>query len=463
MARKVQKLKKRLNNNQNRIDMKKIFLVLALSASFTMAYAQQLKNVQSALKKVESVKEDTANPKKSVKPATWIDLGDAFVDVYGKAIGDGWVTASEADLAIVMSKVQPKGVETVSLSGQPFTVKHYETADYYFNQNGVLAMMYVTVKDAASYLTSAVDAYSKAASLDEKGKKSKVLSANLNTVNGKLSDLAVAEYRFGNLETASEIFEAAVNAAAAAPLCQVDTNSLYNAGLTAWMTNQNERARGLFEKCRDLQYYGEDGDLFAKLADIASKEGDKEASLKYLEDGFVTFPKSQSILVGLINYYVSAGTGTDRLFELLNTAKANEPNNASLWYVEGNIRLKLDPPQVNEAIAAYDKCAEIDPNYVYGFIGKAQYYASRSDQLVEMSNVLGNTPADIQKYDEYMAERKSCLKNCIANFETAFDKTGDVSLKKDLADVLKRICFLIREEPGYQEKHDQYDAYINAN
>ena len=53
------------------------------------------------------------------------------------------------------------------------------------------------------------------------------------------------------------------------------------------------------------------------------------------------FPQSQGVLIGLINYYINSGENTDRLFELISAAKSNEPNNASLYYVEGNVNLHL--------------------------------------------------------------------------------------------------------------------------
>ncbi len=74
---------------------------------------------------------------------------------------------------------------------------------------------------------------------------------------------------------------------------------------------------------------------------------------------FTEFPQSQSILIGLINYYLKSNESTDRLFELLDKAKANEPNNASLFYVEGNIRSQLGDTE--NAVKAYRKCAEINP------------------------------------------------------------------------------------------------------
>jgi tetratricopeptide (TPR) repeat protein len=114
----------------------------------------------------------------------------------------------------------------------------------------------------------------------------------------------MTKYMLGDLAGASVSFENAVNASATAPLSKVDTTSLYNAGFTAWMVQDYERAKGFFAACIENGYYHEDGDAFAKLADTYGKLGDKEAMVAVLEQGFTIYPQSQSILIGLINYYL---------------------------------------------------------------------------------------------------------------------------------------------------------------
>ena len=345
--------------------MKKIIFALALLVSFQIAYAQQAKDAEAAAKKVELAKAASLNEKKAANMATWIKLGQTYLDAYNAVQGNGYVGAGQTDLTLLMSNVKPISVEEVEVQGQPMIVNHYETADYYFAGDKI--SMIVTTKPAVEDpLGNAVQAYKKAHELDVKGKKSKDIADALGIIHDKFSNDAVAAYQLQDFAKSSKLFEAAAEVSMVAPYEKLDTNSLYNAGLTAWIGADIARAKGFFAKCLEYNYYGDDGDVYARLSAIADKEGDKELSVKYLEDGFVNYPKSQSILIGLINYYTTSGGSTDRLFELLDVAKANEPNNASLWYVEGNIRLKMDPPQVEKAFEAYDHCAEVQPGYEYG-------------------------------------------------------------------------------------------------
>ena len=438
--------------------MKKLLIALAVLASLQVANAQQAKDAEGAKKKVESAKTATLNEKKAVNPATWIKLGQAYVEAYNAVQGNGYIGATQADLQLIMSSVKPKGSEKVKVSGQEMTVQHYETADYYFAGDR-LAMVVTTKPAVENPLGNALDAFSKAAELDVKGKKTKDIVEAIGGIHDKLSTDAVNAYSLANYSLSSELFEAAYKASTTAPFAQTDTNSVYNAGLTAWIANDVARAKVFFEKCLEYNYHGEEGDVFSRLSTLADKDGNKELALKYLEDGFVLYPKSQSILIGLINYYTTNNGSPDRLFELLDVAKSNEPGNASLWYVEGNIRLKLDPPQVEEALAAYDKCSEIQPNYEYGYIGKGVYLYNHAVEIQEKASY----EMDDDKFKALVVEYEKSLKACIVPFEKAYEVTADQSIKSTIAEYIKNACFRFREDPDYKAKYEKYEAVVAAS
>ena len=435
--------------------MKKIIFALALLASVQVAYAQQAKDAEAAKKKVEAAKAATLNEKKAANMATWIKLGQVYVDAYNAVQGNGYVGAGETDLQLLMGGVKPVSAETVDIQGQPMTVQHFETADYYFS-NGRVAMIVTTKPAVENALDEAVKAYKKAAELDVKGKKTKDIVQALGAIHDKYSTDAVAAYQLQDYAKSSDLFAAAAEMSAIEPYAQLDTNAIYNAGLTAWIGGNTAKAKTFFEKCLDYKYYGDDGDVYARLSAIAEKEGDKELSVKYLEDGFVNYPKSQSILIGLINYYTTSGGSTDRLFELLDVAKVNEPNNASLWYVEGNIRLKMDPPQVAEAFAAYDHCAEINPEYEYGYIGKGVYLYNHAVEVQEKASF----EMDDRKYEALVQEYDKTLKDAIVPFEKAYEVSKDKELQLTIAEYIKNACFRFRDDPEYQAKYEKFSEIV---
>ena len=186
---------------------------------------------------------------------------------------------------------------------------------------------------------------------------------------------------------------------------------------------------------------------------------DTVAKVKYLEDGFAKFPQSQSILISLINHYMTTGGDVNRLFELIEAAKKNDPKNASLYYGEGDARIKLG--QIDEGLAAFAKCAEINPSYEFGYIGIALHYYNRAVEIQEEAAKVDIR--DYKTYDRLMGpggDFEVTLKKCIEPFEKAFEITKDDEIKKSLAEYVKNACFRFRSEPEYKEKLDKYNEYL---
>ena len=154
--------------------------------------------------------------------------------------------------------------------------------------------------------------------------------------------------------------------------------------------------------------------------------------------------------------YLQSDGNTDRLFELLDVAKANEPNNASLWYVEGNIRLKMDPPQVEEAFAAYDHCGEINPDYEYGYIGKGVYLYNHAVEVQEKASF----EMDDRKYEALVQEYDKTLKDAIVPFEKAYEVSKDNEIKLTIAEYIKNACFRFRDDPEYQAKYEKFSEIV---
>ncbi len=437
--------------------MKRIFLTLALLASFSFANAQQsVKSVAAAEKAVEKAVEKTENPKQAEKPDTWIKLGKAYLEAYSAPMGNAWIGAPRADLAIVLGEDRPSSEEWVELSGSQYIKAVFETRNYYYNSNEILQMIEVTKPIYPDVLERALAAYEKAASLDDKGKKTKDLKEAFRSLSVKFTDEAYTAYTLGDMKKASYFFEKAVEASEQQPYAVVDTNAVYNSALTSYMLGDYDKAKGYYERCLSLGYYGEEGDAYAKLADIASKAGDKETCRAYLEQAFQQFPQSQSVLVGLINFYMNSGENTDRLFELVEAAKANEPNNASLYYVEGNIDVQLGRDQ--EAIAAYSKCAEINPDYEFGYIGIGQLYYNKAVAIQDAAT----NEMDDAKYNALVVEFEDALKNCIEPFETAYAISKDANIKIAVAEYLRNACYRFSSDAGYAAKYKKYDSIVKG-
>lgn len=433
--------------------MKKISVILAVLLTVLSANAQDgVKSVKAATKALESAKAATLDAKKNTKMATWFKYGQALVDAYNSPAGNAMVGMNEEDVAYFNGNEKAVSEETVTLSGQQYTKKVYDTKNYYYDAEGKVAIIEVTQPIEKDALTLAVDAFAKAAQFDN-GAKTKDIVAALNDVNNKLNNDGVRAYTFGEFAEASRLFEAASVAKSTKPCSQLDSAAIYNAAMTALLAGDNARAKSFYEKCEEIGYYGNDGDVFTKLSEIATKDGNADESKAILERGFVKFPESQSIIVGLINAYMGSDEGTDRIFELLDKAKVNEPNNASLYYVEGDIRQKLG--QTDEAIAAFDKCSEINPDYEFGYIGKGILFYNKAFEYSE----LASNENDDAKWKEYVDKLEVSLKACVEPFEKAFEIVKDPQVKKSVAEYLKNACFRFREQDDtFKAKYEKYAA-----
>ena len=436
--------------------MKRILIALAVLLSVQVADAQT-KTPEAAKKAVESAEVAAANPKKAAKLATWTKLASAYMDAYSAPAGAAWLGASKQELQILMGNQKPISTENVVVAGDQLVKEVYADKEFYYNVNGQLAIINVTKPVVEDALAKAAEAYKKAGELDVKGSKSKDIMAGLANVASKYIDDGMNCYQFGDLAKASQLFEKAANVSAIAPLSKVDTTALYNAGYTAWAGKDYERAKNFFEKCLDANYYYEGGEVFAKLGDVYTNLGDAKKGAETLEQGFVKFPQSQSILIGLINYYMTSGENTDRLFSLIDEAKKNEPNNASLYYVEGNIYKELK--NIEKAVESYYKCAEINPEYEFGYIGAGILYY---DLAIELQEKAGNE-LDDKKYNELVGQLEQALKNALDPFEKAYAVSKDDQLKVSVAEYLKNIYYRFYSNgPEYEAGYKKYDEVVKS-
>lgn len=425
--------------------MKKILLALAMFAAIQVADAQ-VKSAADVKKSVEAAEAATQNVKKAVKTATWLKLGQEYVKAYDAPTGNILPGSNKTELTLMMGPEKPVSSEEVTVNNEKYTKDVYADKNLYFNQNGQLVIIEVTKPVYEDALERAVKAYQKAYELDEKHAKDKDVAAAFDYIGQKYVTEAFNKYTFGDVATASKLFEKAADVEALAPLSKIDTSVIYNAGFTAMAAKDNERALKFFKRCYDLGYYYEGGEVFARLAEV-----DTLNTKKYLEEGFSKFPQSQSILIGLINYYLKNNEDPETLFGLLDKAKANEPNNASLFYVEGNIRAQLG--QIDKAVVAYEECAKINPEYEYGFIGEGTMFYNRAIEL----QTKAQEEIDDAKYMALVKEFEESLKSCIAPFEKAFEITKDANIKAGIASYLKNAFYRFREESA--ENQTKYEKY----
>ena len=157
-----------------------------------------------------------------------------------------------------------------------------------------------------------------------------------------------------------------------------------------------------------------------------------------------------------------------RLFELIAEAKKNEPNNASLYYVEGNIYNELRAAEKDEAkaadllakaVAAYDACEGINAEYEYGHIGKGVMYYNMA---IELQDKAANE-LDDKKYMALVEKFEQALMSALAPFEKAYQVSKDNTLKVNIAEYLKNIYYrFISKGAEYEAGYKKYDEIVKG-
>ena len=432
--------------------MKRIFIALALVASVQAANAQIKSDadIQKAIDKAEATANDA---KKGAKPAPWMKLGQAYVTAYTNPTAN-ISTGIDKQTFALMAGEKPVSVETVTLDGQEYEKQVLSRANVYFTQSGLLAFTEVTKPSVAGDpLEKAVNAYSNAF---QRGAKEKEVDEALQGITGYYYNDAILAYTLGDLAKASGLFEKAAAASMTAPCSRIDTNAVYNTAFTAANTGDFARAKKFYNKCLDLGYTSE-GTVYAALSNCALAEKDTTTAKQYLADGLKLYPDNSNILTNLINLYIQMKEDPKKIVELLDEAKAQMPDNPSLYYVEGNILSGIK--DFDGALAAYKKASEINPDYEWGYYGEGTLWATRQSQLIEEANEL---PVNAYKeYDAKIEESGKCLHNAIEPFEACFAKASDKALKDAAATFLKQIYFLLRNESAdYQAAYEKYNAYL---
>ena len=433
--------------------MKKLFFALALVCSLQLAYAQ--KPDADMQKGVDKALEASKDAKKGTKPATWMNLGKAYMTAYANP-STNISTGIDKTTFALMNKEKPVSVTTVTLQDAPFEKHELSHVNVYFNQGGVLAIVEVTRPSVpGDLLGEAAAAYEKAFEL---GAKDKDVDAKLQEIVNAYYNDAFTAYQLGDYGKASDLFKGAADWSAVAPCSVRNDDAAYNCAFTALAVKNYDRALEYYNKCLARDYTS-DGNIYASLSECAMAKADTLAAKNYLATGLTKYPDNASILTNLINLYLTTNEDPKKIVELLDEAKKAMPDNASLYYVEGNILAGVK--DYDGAQAAYDKALGIDPKYDMAYYGMANIALKKGEDIVNEMNALD--VREYKKYDELSAKLTEVYVGALTPFEQCYNVSTNPDVKNACADFLKRLNFQLRGvDPKYKEAYEKWEGILNG-
>jgi len=437
--------------------MKKLTLALLLILSVTMVSAQP-KNAEDAKKAVDKALAASQDAKKAAKPATWIALAQAYVNAYDQPAANLLPNTPQMEVKLFTKGQQILETRTEKCTEGEYNVDVYADKNLYYNPAGMLEFWIVT-KPAieGDILGEAIKALEKAKEVDPKASKAKEISELYDAIHTKLSNEAFNLYLKGDFAESADLFKTTYKIAENPSINKVDSLIIYYCGMVASYAKNLPLAIESYKRCAEIGFF-QDGNTFSNLAEIYRQEGDTLSWKATLEKGFESYPQSQSILIGLINLYRETGENPQKLFDLLHNAQANEPKNASLYYVEGDIYKQLG--EFEKAGEMYLKSSEIDPSYVYGYLGIGVMYYENAVAI----QAKAAEEYDDAKYNALNTEMENTLAKSIDPFAKAFEISNDPQIKIAVAEYLKNIYFRLRaKDDSYQGLYEKYKTYMESN
>jgi tetratricopeptide (TPR) repeat protein len=129
-----------------------------------------------------------------------------------------------------------------------------------------------------------------------------------------------------------------------------------------------------------------------------------DKALAAFKEARAQYPNDVNLILNEANIHLKLDN-KDKFKELMNEAVTIAPDNPDLHYNIGVI--SMEQGDYEACRKAYNKALEIDPKYENAILNLSVSYTEEGNSLIEEMNALGNSRADIQKYDALKAKKDS--------------------------------------------------------
>ncbi|MCC8134950.1 MAG: tetratricopeptide repeat protein [Tannerellaceae bacterium] len=204
------------------------------------------------------------------------------------------------------------------------------------------------------------------------------------------------------------------------PTAERDSNFMtvqFYAAVAATQMENPQLAIAALERAKETGFRG--NDVYQYLAYEYEQLQDNENLERTLKEGMAKYPEEKYYLMSLINNYIYAGKNEEAL-QYLNTAIAQEPNNAQLYDVMGRV-YESGLKDYDNAETYFAKALELDPNYTDAMSNLGRIYYNQAINKLGDANMI----SDAKQYQEESAKAKEYFRKALPCFEKAHQLNPD--------------------------------------
>lgn len=332
-------------------------------------------------------------------------------------------------------------------------------AQYHFNRGKIYSDL--AKKGDNGAFKEAVDSFKKVLSIEEASGKSKYsveTEQHIASLTADLVNSAVADNGNKKFKEAGEKLYMSYK------ISPRDTSYLYYAASSAVNGGHYEQALTYYKELQDVGYDG--SGIVYKATNVASgevEEMDKTQRDLMVKSGTYSNPvdektpsKKAEIVKNTALIYTQLGKD-DEALGAYKAARANDPNDVNLILNEANLYFKMgdkekfktlmaeaiavapDNPDLHynvgvismeqgnfeEARTSYKKAIELNPGYTNAYLNLSTTYVNEGNSLIDEMNSLGNSRADIARYDELKTKKDNLFNEGAGILEAALKTNPD--------------------------------------
>ncbi|MCD8102548.1 MAG: tetratricopeptide repeat protein [Alistipes sp.] len=432
--------------------MKKFILVsvlVAMTAGTVMSQAIKV-DPDAIMRKIERSNADIENPKKNNKSATWLDRGKIFQEA-ATASWNGLYRGItiEAVQLLYGNKVEPTAEV---IGGIQYEVYDYPNFTGYFD-DGLLSFWKPKLTVIEDAYTEAMKSYEKAYEVDPRA-AAKVKAAIDVLANEHKKE---AENGFGlqDYGLTADHFARAYEVQMHPAVGEVDTNSVYNAGMFYTFSGDFEKGAKYLELADQYDYHM-DGDVYYFLYHSYYGQDLSDKAKDILTKGISLYPSNTKIVEGLIGIYSVTESDPKEIVDIVKKSIDAEPDNHLLWGGLGGIYQKMD--EFDEAIAAYQKAVSLAPDDFFNQFRLAYAYIELSDEYNKRLNEM--TPSSSDEYNNALEKVYLEYEKALEPLERAheIDPSNEATIE-----LLKNLTFRLRDrDDSIMQKYEKYNALFQS-